>query len=115
GRGLRLLGLDLGAHALDALALFERRELGALVLGILFLLASLPVLVRLEPVDAAPAGLERDLAPASEPLLLDQGDDRRPRVAGRRVEDGEEAPRDEVEDASLVRREAVELVLDVGR
>ena len=36
-------------------------------------------------------------------------------VARRRVEDGEEAARDEVEDPALVRRERAHVVLDVGR
>ena len=47
--------------------------------------------------------------------LLDLGDDRRALVARRRVEDGEEAPRDQVEDAALVGREGGDVVLDVGR
>ena len=39
----------------------------------------------------------------------------RPRVPGRRVEHGQEAARDEVEDAALVGRERVDVVRDVGR
>ena len=50
-----------------------------------------------------------------EALALDLGDDRRALVARRRVEDGQEAARDEVEHAALVVRERVDVVLDLGR
>src|SRR5439155_1080260 len=43
--------------------------------------------VGLQSVDAAPAGLESDLAARAEALALDLGDDRRARVARRRMED----------------------------
>ena len=101
-RRLRHLGLALGGQAADGLALLELRQLAAvrsprppLLLGL-----------GLEPVDAAPARLERDLAARAEALALDLGDDGRARVARRRMEDGEEAAGDEVEDAALVRRGA---------
>ncbi len=47
--------------------------------------------------------------------LLDVGDDGRARVARGRMEHGEEALRDEVEDAALVGREPLDVVGDVGR
>ena len=96
-RRLRLLRLAGRRDAADALALLDRRELSALAVLLLRLVG-----IRLEAVDAAPPGLERDLAAGAEPLLLDHRDDGRPRVTGRRVEDGEEAAGDEVEDAALV-------------
>src|SRR5215207_11216991 len=93
-RRLRFLRLALGLDALDCLALLQLGQL-ALTLRVLVLLLRV---VGLETVDAAPAGLERHLAPRAEALLLNLCDDRRARVARRRMEDGEEAPRDEVED-----------------
>src|SRR5438874_2014188 len=71
--------------------------------------------VRLDAVDATPPGLERDLAARAEALLLDERDHGRARVAGRRMESGEEAPGDEIEDATLVGAEVVEVVVDVRR
>ena len=72
-------------------------------------------MVRLDAVDAAPTRLERDLAAGAEPLFLDDSDHRGARIPRRRVEDGEEAFRDQVEDAALVGRERFEIFLDVGR
>ena len=80
----------------------------ALVLG-------LPLLIGLEPVDAAPPGLERDLAARSEALLLDERDHGCAGIAGRRMEHGEEALGDEVEHTPLVGRERLEVLFDVGR
>src|SRR5207253_8978219 len=77
-----------------------------------------PLLARifgLQSVDAAPAGLESDLAARAEALALDLGDDRRARVARRRMEDREEAARNQVEDAALVGRQPLDVVADVGR
>src|SRR5207248_8576084 len=108
-RRLRLLRLALRRQAADRLSLLDSRELAALAF---LLLRSLRV--RLESVDGAPARLERHLAARAEALVLDERHDRRPRIAGWRVEDGEEAARDEVEDAALVRRELADVVLDVG-
>ena len=61
--------------------------------------------IGLNAVDATPPGLERDLAAGAEALVLDHGDDGRPRVARRRMEHGQEAAGDEIEDATLVGRE----------
>ena len=66
-------------------------------------------------VDAAPARLEGDLAARPEALVFDEGDDRRPRIPRPRVEHGEEAPGDQIEDAPFVGRELRHVVLDVGR
>ena len=109
----RLLRLGLGDDAADRLALLELRQLAALGLALLVLAG--PVDVALEPVDAAPAGLERDLAARAEALALDSVTIVVRGEARRRVEDGEEAARDEVEDAPLVGREAVDVVVDVRR
>src|SRR5207244_9552002 len=112
GRRLRLLRLGLGLDAADALTLAQLGQLDAFALALLVLGL---LGVGLEAVDAAPAGLERDLAPGAEALALDLRHHGRPRVAGRRMEHGEEAPGDEVEDAPLVGRELRNVVLDVGR
>src|SRR6185437_10905056 len=103
GRRPRHLVLDLGCDAANRLALLQDRDLAAfgLVLG-------LPLLIGLEPVDAAPPGLESDLAARSEALLLDERDHGCAGIAGRGVEDGEEALGDEVEDTPLVGRERFE-------
>ena len=98
-RRARLLGLALGGDDLYLLPFLELWELGALRV----LLLGFPVRVRLDAVDAAPSGLERHLAARAEALILDEGDDLGSRVAGRRVEDGEEPARDQVEDPALVR------------
>src|SRR5919109_931012 len=72
-------------------------------------------LVGLDPVDAAPAGFQRDLAAGAEALVLHLGDHSRARVPRRGMKDGEEAPGDQVENPTLVRREVAEIVRDVGR
>src|SRR5207248_9240987 len=99
-RGLRLLRLARRRRPADRLSLLDSRELAAPAFRRLRSLR-----VRLESVDGAPARLERHLAARAEARVLDERHDHRPRIAGRRVEDGEEAARDEVEDATLVRRE----------
>ena len=76
--------------------------------------SSLLVGIGLNAVDATPPGLERDLAAGAEALVLDHGDDGRPRVARRRMEHGQEAAGDEIEDTALVGRELADVVLDVG-
>src|SRR6185437_2412157 len=102
-RRLRLLVLELRLDALDGLALLELRQLGALVAGVLVRgLARLLVEIGLEPVDAAPARLERDLAAGAEALLLDDGDHLGALIARGRVEDGEETAGDQVEDPALI-------------
>src|SRR5207245_6543080 len=110
-RGSRHLVLVCRFDAADRLALLERRNLAAFGFLVLRLLLG----VGLEAVDAAPAGLERDLAARAEALFLDERDHGRARVTRRRMEDGEEATRDGVEDAALVGREVVDVVVDVRR
>src|SRR5205814_2025010 len=77
-RRLRLLRLARGGEAAHLLALRELGKLDALAFALLLL--GLALLVGLEAVDGAPAGLEGHLAPRAEALALDEGDDRRPRV-----------------------------------
>src|SRR5204863_2611941 len=116
GRRLRLLVLELGLDALDGLTLLELRQLGALVRGFLVLgRTGLLVEIGLEAVDAAPARLEGDLAAGAKALVLDERHHLGALVARRRMEDGEEATGNQVEDAPLVRGEAVDGMLDVGR
>src|SRR5207249_1143786 len=91
GRWLRHLVLELGGDAAHGLALLERGDLSAL--GLLLRLA---LLVRLEAVDTAPPGFERDLAARAEAFLLDDRDHGRARIAGRWMEDGEETLRDQI-------------------
>src|SRR5439155_4032375 len=107
----RHLVLDLRRDAAHGLTLLERGDLPAFLLLVL----RLPLMVRLEPVDGTPPGLERDLAARTEALLLDDRYHRRPRVARRWMEDREETSRDEIEDAALVRRQRRDVVVDVRR
>ena len=72
-------------------------------------------MIGLDAVDAPPTGLESDLAARAEPLLLDDRDHRRACVAGRRMEDGEEPSRHEVEHTTLVRRHCLDVMVDVCR
>ena len=79
------------------------------------LVLRLPLLIGLESVDAAPPGLERDLAARAEALLLDERDHRRARIARPGVEHREEALGDEVEHTPLVGRERLEVLsMSVG-
>src|SRR5207247_739073 len=96
-RRLRLLVLELGVDALDCLALLELRQLSALFV-VLIASAGLLVDLRFEPVNAAPAGLECDLAARAKPLFLDQRYHFSPLVPRRGMENGEKPARDQIED-----------------
>ena len=95
------------------MALLELRQLSALV-GVVVALARLLVGLGFEPVDTAPAGLERDLAARAKALFLDQRHHFRPLVPRRGMENGEEPAGDEIKDSPLVGRETTDVVLNVG-
>ena len=93
----------------DALALREHRQL--LIAALVLVALALGQLA----VDAAPARHDQDLAAGAEDVLGDRRLDARVLELGVRVEDGEEAARDEVVDAAVVVAHLLELVLGVRR
>ena len=103
--------IDSTASVSTALALLERRQ-GLVAAGVVLLRVRGP---RLVAVDRLPAGLDEDAAARPEDVVGDRRLDARSLVDGLGVEDGEEAPGDEVVDLPLVVRKLLEVVLGLGR